>query len=151
MIFGLGEIIYEKKAEGKVSAITLGSNAFILVLGAISLFLQEGIWFKLQPAILEVLTTALLWASLFKEKSLIELMLEKQKQIVPLEFRPFFRGICFRLGLFFLLHAALATWAALYWTTAQWAMLKGIGLTLTLFLYMGVEILWLRKQIRNEK
>ena len=53
MIFGLGEIIYEYITVKKVSTITWIGNGLILGLGGISLISNEGVWFKLQPAILE--------------------------------------------------------------------------------------------------
>ena len=51
MIFGLGEIIYEKVRFKKVSTITWIGNAMILGLGGLSIISQDGIWFKLQPAL----------------------------------------------------------------------------------------------------
>ena len=52
MVFGVGEIVYEFFSQRKVSTMTWIGNGLILVLGGISLFFKEGIWFKLQPAIL---------------------------------------------------------------------------------------------------
>ena len=54
MVFGVGEILYERFKFKKVAPITWGANGLILVLGTVALVFQEGIWFKLQPAILEL-------------------------------------------------------------------------------------------------
>ena len=34
--------------------------------------------------------------------------------------------------------------------TRSWALLKGVGFTLSFFLYMGGEILWLRRSLKRE-
>ena len=57
-------------------------------------------------------------------------------------------GMTVRIGIFFLLHAALATWAALHWSTQAWVFLKGFGFTGSMVVYMIVEALFLRRGIR---
>jgi len=149
MIFGVGEILYEKIRLKKVSAITWIGNLMILGLGSLSIISQDGIWFKLQPALFEFFFTALLWGSLIVKKPLLPMMAEKQgTQIHPVVL-PLMTGMTFRLGLFFAIHAAIATWAALAWTTAQWALLKGVGLTVTFVIYLGVELLWIRRCVQK--
>jgi intracellular septation protein len=58
-------------------------------------------------------------------------------------------GLTIRMALFFLFHAALATWAALYWSTTAWALLKGLGFTGSFILYMLVEVIFLRRKARR--
>ena len=53
MVFGVGEIVYEWRTMGKVQPMTWGGNGMLLVLGGISLLTKEGVWFKLQPSIIE--------------------------------------------------------------------------------------------------
>ena len=53
-----------------------------------------------------------------------------------------------RLGVFFAARTrGLATWAALKWSTAAWAALKGVGFTVSVVLYMVVESAYLRYRI----
>lgn len=152
MVFGIGEIAFEYIREKKVSAITIGANSLILILGAISLFSQEGIWFKLQPAIMEAVFAALLVGSFLMKRPFLVLMAEKQNlwANVPPQVRPIlekrFGGLTFRLGIFFALHAGLATWAAFYWSTAAWAILKGVGFTASMVVYLLIEMVLLRKR-----
>jgi len=151
MTFGVGEIIFEKVRYGKVSNMTWIGNLMILSLGGISIVSQDGIWFKLQPALFEGFFTALLWGSLIMKKPLLIAMAEKQGAKIPDQAKPLMKGMTFRLGLFFAIHTAIATWAAFEWTTAQWAWLKGAGLMVTFGIYLGLEFLMIRLQVKNRK
>jgi intracellular septation protein len=123
----------------------------ILILGAISIVSQDGVWFKLQPALFEAFFTLLLWGSLIMKKPLLIAMAEKQGTQIPDAAKPLMKGMTFRLGLFFALHSVVATWAAFDWTTAQWAWLKGVGLMLTFAIYLGLELMIIRLQVRRRK
>ena len=155
MAFGIGEIIYERLKLGRVSAITWIGNALLIALGAISLISDDGVWFKLQPAIIEAAVALGLIGSVALGKPLLILMAEKQLPpgTVPAEQRALFngrmRGLSLRFGLFFAIHAALATWAAFHWSTAAWALLKGGGFTGSMIAYVGVEILLMRRAARR--
>lgn len=149
MIFGGGEIIFEKWRYQQVSKMTWIGNAMILVLGGISIISQDGIWFKLQPALFEAAFALILWGSLFTKKPLLAMMAEKQGTKIEPTIYPLLKGMTFRLGLFFAIHTLLATWAALHWSTTAWAMLKGFGLMGSFFIYLIVEILWIRIQIKK--
>lgn len=149
MIFGVGEVAYEYIRQKKVATITWIGNLLILVLGGISLFSSEGIWFKLQPALFEAFFALFLWGSLLLKKNFLLLMAEKQGNPIPEVLRGKMNGITFRLGIFFAIHTGLAIWSALAWTTAQWALLKGVGLTVSFVVYMVLEMLFLRMSLRK--
>ncbi len=161
MFFGVGEIFYEKFSLGKVDPVTWGGNGLLLVLGGVSLVTQEGVWFKLQPSLLEAAFAGLLWGSLWTGRkdrgSLFRSMTRKQGQweMFPEVIRPVmseaFRGLTFRSGVFLVLHAVLAAWAALHWSTRAWAILKGVGFTVTFMVYLVVETLLLRYRITKSK
>ncbi len=148
MVFGVGEVAYEYITQKKVSAITWIGNLMILILGGISLVSSEGLWFKLQPALFEAFFALFLWGSLILKKNFLLLMAEKQGNPVPEVLRPKMNGLTFRLGIFFAIHTGLAIWSALKWTTAQWALLKGVGLTVSFVLYLILEIFILRYSLR---
>jgi intracellular septation protein len=149
MAFGLGELLYEKIKLKKISTITWIGNGMILGLGVISIYSQDGIWFKLQPALLEAFFAIFLWGGLILKKNFLLLMIEKQNNNFPEQLRPYFSGITFRLGLFFAAHAVIATWAALYWSTESWALLKGVGLTVSMFVYMIIEGVFIRLRLSS--
>ena len=150
MVFGLGELIYEKVRLKKISTITWIGNGMILALGGISIVSQDGIWFKLQPALLEAFFTVFLWVGLATKRNFLLMMAEKQGQKIPDMVKPFFNGMTFRLGLFFALHAILAVWAALDWSTESWALLKGVGLTVSMVVYLVLEMIVMRWRLARQ-
>lgn len=150
MIFGCGEIAWELIKYKKVSGLTWFGNSMLLGLGVISLISSDGIWFKLQPAIMEAAFALILWGSILIKKPLIVFLAEKQGQVFPELIKNKLVGVTFRTGLFLALHAALATWAAYKWTSTQWAMLKGLGLTISFIIYLLAEALYLRWSLRKQ-
>lgn len=148
MIFGAGEVIYELVRFKKVSTITWVGNGLLLGLGAVSLVSSEGIWFKLQPALIEGGMFVFLVGSWVLKRPFLVLMLEKQNPAAPEFVKQRMSGMTLRLGFFMLAHAVLATWAAFYWSTEAWALLKGIGLTVSILIYMGLEILVARRSLK---
>ena len=150
MVFGSGEIIYELFRYKKVNTITWVGNSLLLGLGGISLISSDGYWFKLQPALLEFGFFIFLLSSWILKKPFMRMMLEKQNPTAPQFLKDRMSGMTWRLSLFFLIHALVATWAALKWSTENWALLKGLGITITMILYMGAEVLWMRLQLKNQ-
>lgn len=150
MVFGAGEIIYELIRYKKVSTITWIGNGMLLGLGAISLVSSEGIWFKLQPALLEFGFFIFLLGSWILKKPFMKLMIEKQNPTAPEFLKERMGAMTFRLSLFFLAHAVLATYAAFYWSTEAWAILKGVGLTVSMIFFMIGEVLWARFQLGRQ-
>ncbi len=149
MIFGGGEIIYELVRYKKVNTITWIGNGLLIGLGAVSLISTEGLWFKLQPALLEFGFFAFLLLSWLFKKPFLKLMIEKQNPHAPDFLKNAMSGITLRLSFFFLMHAGLAVYAALYWSTENWALLKGVGLTVSMIVYMVIEMWVLRIKIKR--
>lgn len=149
MVFGVGEIIWEWRTHGRVQALTWGGNALLLVLGGLSLLASDGIWFKLQPALMEMVLAIVLFASVYAKKPLMVVLATRQNPHLPEPVKRAMGGVTFRLGLFLVVQAALATWAALSWSTSAWAFLKGIGFTVSVLVYMLIEGLVLRWRLRR--
>jgi intracellular septation protein len=156
MAFGLGELAWEWRRQGKVSGITWAANGMILALGSVSLLTQEGMGFKLQPALIEGAVALALWGSAVAGRPLLGTLMEAawRKQGVRVDparaewLRRALRGMNARAGAFFAVHAGLAAWAALRWSTGAWALLKGVGFNVSLLAYFGAEALWLRRGAR---
>lgn len=149
MIFGVGEITYELIKYKKVQKITWIGNGLLLGLGGISLISSEGIWFKLQPALMEAAFALVLWGSLVIGKPLLSYLAEQQGQTLPLALKNLMKGVTFRTGFFFAIHAGLAIWAAIAWSTTAWALLKGLGLTISFMVYLVLEGLYLRRALQK--
>lgn len=150
-IYAVGEILYEKLRLKKIEKMTLWFNGLILGLGIISILADDGIWFKLQPAIIELVFFVMLFWSSRSGKPFLLALAEKQNPNIDERGREFLMGINFRLSFFFLAHAIIATWAAIGWPTSYWAALKAVGLPGTLVIYMLVEIVVFRRRVRAGK
>lgn len=144
IVFGLGEIGWEYRRMGKVQNITWVSNGLVLVFGLLSLWEDNGVFFKLQPAALLLLFAFLLFGSSLMKKPFLSAMARKQNPHLPVEALAFIDKLNFRLGIFFLFLTALSVYAAFYWTTVAWAFLKGIGLPILLGAYILAEVAWMR-------
>ena len=151
MVFGVGEICWELYKHRRVQKLTWISNGLLLVLGAVSLVSSEGLWFKLQPAIMEGIFALLCWGSVLMGKSLIVYLAEQQGQPLPDFLAKRMNGMTLRIGLFFAIHTVLAVWAALSWSTTNWALLKGVGVTVSFFIYMGIEGILLRLHVQKQR
>ncbi len=160
MVFGVGEIAYEWIKEKKVSAMTLGGNLMLLVLGGVSLITNEGIWFKLQPALIEGAMAGFFLISVWLRKSVLFLMIEKQgalarfpeavRESMSVLFKQAFKLMTLRIAAFLAIHAVATVWVALKYSTAVWAAFKGIGFTVTFLVYVLAEGIWLRKLVKAE-
>ncbi|WP_413568308.1 inner membrane-spanning protein YciB [Bdellovibrio sp. HCB117] len=151
MVFGVGEISYELYKYKKVSKITWFGNGMLLVLGGISLISSEGLWFKLQPAIMEGVFALALWGSVVIGKPLLVYLAEQQGHQFPDFIKDKMKGITVRSGLFFAIHTGLAIWAALAWSTSAWALLKGLGVTISFVLYLIMEGILLRRAVLKQR
>lgn len=149
LFFGFGELSFELWKNKKISKITLVGNFLIIFLGIISLFSQDGIWFKLQPGLIEFGMVIFLWGSLLMKKPLLLSLAQQQNIQLPEILLKEFPKLTFRIGVFFLIHAVLAFWAAFYWSTTAWALLKGVGLMSSFVLYLFIEMWLLRSRIKN--
>ena len=149
MVFGGGEIIFEIIKYKKVQTITWIGNGLLIGLGAVSLISTDGIWFKLQPALFEFGFFIFLLCSWILKKPFMKLMIEKQNPTAPDFLKNAMSGITLRISFFFLAHAIIATYAAFYWSTEAWAILKGVGLTVSMVLYMVLEMVWIRRNIQR--
>jgi intracellular septation protein len=150
MVFGCGEILWELFKYRKVNAITWIGNGLLLILGGVSLLSSEGFWFKMQPAIMEAMFALFLWGSLLMKKNLLVYLVEQQGQTFPPPIKDRLDGLSLRIGFFFAFHAALASYAAIYWSTTAWALLKGLGLTLSFIVYLVAEAMYLRRHVQRQ-
>lgn len=151
MIFGLGEIIYELIRYRNVQKITWIGNGALLVLGGASLIASDGIWFKLQPALMEGALCLALLISVLIGKPLFSYLAEQQGQSLPKILKDAMVGLTLRTSFFFAIHTGLAIWAAFTWSTTSWALLKGMGLTVSFILYLIIEAFFLRRHILKNR
>ncbi len=149
ILFGLGEMVWEYKRDGRIQRITIGANLLVVLLGVVSLFEGDGFWFKLQPAILLFIFGAILLVSSLMKKPFLVAMAKKQNPELPEAAEHALRGMNFRISFVFFALTALSVHAALAWSTAAWATLKGVGVPAILVVYMLLEALAIRLRIKR--
>lgn len=151
IVFGAGEMIYEYVKQGRVQKITIGANLLVVVLGALSLLEGDGVWFKMQPAIMLVVFALFMIGSSVLKKPFLVAMAKKQNPALPEMAERLLTGMNFRLGFVFVAMAALSVYAALHWSTAAWATLKGVGTPVLLVIYMVIEVFIVRLFMKRPK
>lgn len=157
LVFGAGEILYEFKTYGKVELATWLGNGLLFFLGGLSLLSQDGIWYKLQPALMEFGFALFIGGSSLMDRPIFYEMMLKQMRATGKQPNPevlevmqkSMKGMSLRGALFFILHGVLTTWAALRFSTGVWAAIKGVGFTVTFLLWALIEALWMRKKIKS--
>jgi intracellular septation protein len=142
--FGIGELTYEYVRFRKIQGITIVGNLLVIVLGGLSLFENNPVFFKLQPAFLIFAFAGLLiGSSLLKKPFLVE-MSRKQMPDAPEVVRQRLSGLNLRLGFCMIGIGLLSVYAAYFWSTPAWALLKGVGVPVILVVYMLIEVVVIR-------
>lgn len=129
------EVSWEKWSAGKVSFLTLSSNALVLGLGAVSFIMDSGVAFKLQPAVMELGMAVFMLVvrkrgSSFLFRSFHEVKGIEQEKKDALLAQPWFvnriNSLDNRMVAFFVIHGLVLTAVALWGSTRQWILLKGV-------------------------
>ena len=142
----VGELGWERWRKGKVSFLTLSSNALVLGLGAVSYLTDSGIAFKLQPAIMEFGMAALMISMRFRggEPFMIRTfrdapMLDTARREHVLKqawFMAKLHAADTRFIVFLIFHGLAVGWAAIYASSTVWIALKGVLFYVLLVLVM---------------
>lgn len=142
------EVTVEKIFTKKVHTLSKLNFGIIVLLGALSLFAREGIWFKLQPTLTGVICGSWLTLNQAKGKTMMLEAMEDmgQKWLFPDEWlRDFERHVI----IFIFAYAAFMAFWAFKGTTAQWAFWKTGGQYMSFGTFIVVEFWWLRKKMKR--
>lgn len=122
---------------GEVDNITWISIGLILVMGAISLRMQDSRLFKFQPVVLAgVLVVTFAWFQWRGNPLLVQMMPKVVKLLPPDKqellndervIKSMARLDFMMIGVFFL-HGALVSWSALRKSTLHWIIMRGVGI-----------------------
>jgi len=134
VITGLCEFGYYYIRYHQVEGFVLFDVALIVILGGISILLQNDIFFKLKPALIEIILVIMLGVHAFSNTPLLLLM--SKRYIKGLTTNDLQLKMIRRLSrvLFFvlLIHTALIVYAAYYMSTEAWGFISG-GLVYIIF------------------
>ncbi len=151
LMAGLGlaflEIALEYIFTREVHAISKFNFFLILALGGISLIGEDGIWFKLQPFFTGVLTSLYLAIKNLRGRSLLEEMSAGMGKVPLPGF--LFKQLEWHLIVFLTLYGSWMLFVAIYMETGRWLFFKTAGFYIAFFVFMIVEMFWMRLTLKK--
>lgn len=150
VILAILEIIIEKIFAKHVHTISKLNFFLIVILGGVSYFAREGVWFKLQPFFTGLCMSSYL---LYKYKKGESLMLEFMHEMNrPIPFDPeLMKTVELHLALFLFLYGCFMAVLAFWGTTSQWAFFKTAGFYIVSFGFMMIEFFFLKHKMKGKK
>ena len=151
LLIGLGEMGVTWFREKRLDRFVLLDTALLVALSGVSILLENEIFFKLKPALIELILCAILGVSVFSSVDIIGTMTRKyMKGVVMNEVQEALLKKNLR-NLFYIViaHTALVFYSAFYMSKEAWAFISG-GLFYILFvIYFVFEYFKNRKASRN--
>lgn len=148
---GIAEMAWIAVKEKRFDKFVLFDTLLLVVLGAVSILLDNDIFFKLKPGLIELVLVAVLGISAFSKLNIIGLMGQrylKGAQFDESQMAQMRRSLR-SLFYIFLAHTALVFYATFFMGKAAWAFICG-GLFYIIFVvYFLFE--WLRQRRKNKQ
>lgn len=130
LAFGLAELVFTRIREKRYDGFILFDTAFLVVLGGVSILLENAIFFKLKPAAIELVMCVILGAAAARPEILLHAM--RERYMKNMEFNVTEQGIksmrrmMTLLASVFLLHTALTVYAAFFMSERAWGFISGV-------------------------
>jgi isopentenyldiphosphate isomerase/intracellular septation protein A len=124
---GLGEFGYYYIKHGRVESFVLFDVGLIIALGTVSIILENEIFFKLKPALIELILAILLAIHAFSNKPLLLMMGKRffdKMSINDLQMQ-LMRRMTRLLFFVVLIHTGLVIYSAYYMSKEAWAFISG--------------------------
>jgi isopentenyldiphosphate isomerase/intracellular septation protein A len=134
LVIGVAEMVWIWIQEKRFDKFVLFDTGLLVVLGSVSLLLNNDIFFKLKPGLVELILCAVLAVSAFSKLNIIGLMTQRYMKDMELNQQQMaqFRKTMQLMFFVFLIHTALVFYAAFYMSDGAWAFISG-GLFYILF------------------
>ncbi len=146
--FGLVELAYVYLKEKRFDSFIILDVALITALGLLSILLNTPLFFKLKPAVIELLLVFIFLYSLYSPHNLLEMMLARySKKALPVPSRAQMRSLIAPLIVILTGHALLTVIAAIWMSKEVWAFVSGGLFYIIFFIYLLTRIL--SKKIRH--
>lgn len=134
LVIGVGEMGWIRIKEKRFDLFVLFDTGLLVVLGSVSIWLDNDIFFKLKPGLVELILCAVLAVSAFSKLNIVGLMTQRYMKDMELndqQVAQFRKTLKLMLFVFFA-HTILVFYAAFYMSDAAWAFISG-GLFYILF------------------
>jgi len=144
---GILETMFLYLTERHIDKFSLGSTLLILVMGSMSLATGNQLFFKLKPAIVNIVMVMLLIGSSIIRKPIMLLFAKKQfgENFTPNQYMlSYFSGINWRLSLLLIFHTVLIVYSALYMSNATWGFITKGGSFILMGIYLVIELIYSR-------
>ena len=141
--FGIIELIYTYITTKKIEKFILTDTILLVILGGISIILDNEIFFKLKPALIEAILAVILGFSAFSSKNIVLSMGQrymKNMNISDAQSQMMQKSL---KGLFFItiIHVLLIIYSAYFLSNEAWAFISG-GLFYIIFvIYFALEFI----------
>ena len=144
---GLCETAFFFLTEKRIDKFSLGSTILILIMGSLSLFTGNQIFFKLKPAIVNIVMIMVLIGTIIIKKPIMLLFAKKQfgKDFTPTPYMlSYFTGISWRLSVLLLIHTIMIVYTAIYMSNAAWGFVAKGGSFILMGIYIVLEFVYAR-------
>lgn len=141
--FGIIELFFTYIKSGKFEKFILIDIGLLVILGGVSILLENDIFFKLKPAFIEIIFAMILGVSVFGKKNFIyEMSLRYMKgiQLSPLAERKLSKSL--RVLLYItLVHILAVCYSSFYMSDKAWAFISGGLFYIIVLVYFGFEMI----------
>jgi isopentenyldiphosphate isomerase/intracellular septation protein A len=153
LLIGLGEMIFTFIREKRLDRFVLLDTALLVGLSGVSILMENEIFFKLKPALIELILCAILAVSVFSPIDIIGSMTRKYMKGMEMNVvqETLFKRNLRNLFYIVVIHTSLVFYSAFYLSKEAWVFISG-GLFYILFIiYFGFEYFKNRITIRNSR
>ena len=135
LLIGVGEMSFTWFREKRLDRFVLLDTALLVALSGISILLENEIFFKLKPALIELILCAILGVSVFSSVNIIGTMTRKYMKGMEMNevHEALFKRNLRNLFYIVVIHTALVFYSAFYMSKEAWAFISG-GLFYILFI-----------------
>jgi isopentenyldiphosphate isomerase/intracellular septation protein A len=149
--FGILELGFIYFKEKRIDRFVIIDTGLLVVFGVVSILLENDIFFKLKPALIELILCAILGISAFSRNNLMLLMSKrymKDVKFTEIQKKQFLRSLKIMFWVF-LIHTLLIIYSAYFMSKASWAFISG-GLFYIIFAgYFVIELI--RNKMKKKK
>lgn len=135
VVWAIGELLFTYSKEKRWDGILLADTALLSIMGGVSLILQSELLFKLKPAVFEGVFALYMIALVLLPGNVVQKWTSRyMKQFSP--DMNVVKRLFIGMSAFFLLHAAVIAYTAIYSDKKTWLFVNGV----LLYIIMGVFI-----------
>lgn len=127
LLFGFGELIFIYIKNKSFEKFILFDLVLLLIFGSVSLILENGFFFKLKPAVFEIILVAILAIHGFSNRPILLMM--GKRYFPKIEMHPtqldLLKVLTKIIAFVFFIHTFMIVWSAYFWSKEVWVFISG--------------------------